>query len=81
MTIKEGNPIPDGTLAEFVQVETESCGLGPNPFKVSEQAKGKTVALFAVPGAFTLLVPSSICPDTLRPPTSSRLKASTKSGA
>lgn len=53
MTIKEGNPIPDGTLAEFVQVETESCGLGPNPFKVSEQAKGKTVALFAVPGAFT----------------------------
>src|SRR5690554_183297 len=53
MTIKEGDRIPDGTLAEYVQVETEACGLGPNPFNVTEQAKGKTVALFAVPGAFT----------------------------
>src|SRR5690606_31010202 len=53
MTIKEGDRIPEGTLAEYVQVETDACGLGPNPFKVGEQAKGKTVALFAVPGAFT----------------------------
>lgn len=53
MTIKKGDRLPDGKLAEYVQVETEACGLGPNPFNVAEQAKGKTVALFAVPGAFT----------------------------
>jgi len=53
MTIKQGDRIADGALAEYVQVETEGCALGPNPFNVAEQAKGKTVALFAVPGAFT----------------------------
>jgi len=53
MTINVGDRIPDGTLAEYVQVETEGCALGPNPFNVAEQARGKTVALFAVPGAFT----------------------------
>ena len=53
MTIKAGDRIPDGKLAEYVQVETEACSLGPNPFNVAEQAKGKTVAVFAVPGAFT----------------------------
>lgn len=53
MTIKVGERVPDATLAEFIETETEGCSLGPNSFKVADLVKGKTVALFAVPGAFT----------------------------
>lgn len=31
----------------------QGCSLGPNPVNVAEAAAGKTIALFAVPGAFT----------------------------
>ncbi|GAA4342509.1 peroxiredoxin [Pigmentiphaga soli] len=53
MTIKVGDRVPDGTLTEFIAVETEGCSLGPNAFQVSDLAKGKKIAVFAVPGAFT----------------------------
>lgn len=53
MTVKIGDRIPDGALAEFVEVASEGCSIGPNPFPVAENAKGKKIALFAVPGAFT----------------------------
>ncbi|VCU69541.1 Putative peroxiredoxin [Pigmentiphaga humi] len=53
MTIKVGDRVPDGTLTEFIAVETEGCALGPNAFAVADLAKGKKVAVFAVPGAFT----------------------------
>jgi peroxiredoxin len=53
MTIKVGDRLPEGTLTEFIAVETEGCALGPNAFQVADLAKGKKVALFAVPGAFT----------------------------
>jgi peroxiredoxin len=53
MTIKIGDRLPEGTLSEFIEVETEGCSLGPNKFNVSDLAKGKTVAVFGVPGAFT----------------------------
>ena len=53
MTIKVGDRIPDGTLTEFMETEAGGCSLGPNAFKVSDLAKGKKIALFAVPGAFT----------------------------
>ncbi|OVZ56626.1 peroxiredoxin [Pigmentiphaga sp. NML080357] len=53
MTIKVGDRVPDGTLTEFIAVETEGCTLGPNAFQVADLAKGKKVAVFAVPGAFT----------------------------
>lgn len=53
MTIKVGDHIPDGTLGEFIETATESCAVGPNSFKVADLAKGKKIALFAVPGAFT----------------------------
>src|SRR5690606_39688182 len=53
MTIKIGDRVPDGTLAEFIETATETCAIGPNNFQVADLAKGKTVALFAVPGAFT----------------------------
>jgi peroxiredoxin len=53
MTIKVGDRIPDGTLTEFIAVETEGCALGPNAFQVADLVKGKKIAVFAVPGAFT----------------------------
>ena len=53
MAIKTGDTLPEGTLTEFIEVEQQGCTLGPNGFKVSELAKGKKIAVFAVPGAFT----------------------------
>ncbi|WP_420227017.1 peroxiredoxin [Pigmentiphaga litoralis] len=53
MTIKVGDRVPDGTLTEFIAVETEGCALGPNAFPVADLVKGKKIAVFAVPGAFT----------------------------
>jgi peroxiredoxin len=51
--IKVGDKLPGGTLYEYIEVESEGCSLGPNAFDVAKEAAGKTVALFAVPGAFT----------------------------
>jgi peroxiredoxin len=51
--IQVGEQLPDVTLQEYSEVEGNGCTIGPNPVKVSEAAKGKTIALFAVPGAFT----------------------------
>lgn len=53
MTIKIGDHLPEGMLAEFIETETAGCTLGPNTFNVADLTKGKTIALFAVPGAFT----------------------------
>lgn len=53
MTIKIGDRLPEGTLAEFIDTETEGCALGPNTFQVTELAKGKKIAIFGLPGAFT----------------------------
>ena len=51
--IKVGDPLPDVTLQEYSEVEGNGCSIGPNAVKVKEAAAGKTVALFALPGAFT----------------------------
>jgi len=51
--IKVGDPLPNVTLQEYVEFEGNGCSIGPNPVKVSEAAAGKTIALFALPGAFT----------------------------
>jgi glutaredoxin/glutathione-dependent peroxiredoxin len=53
MAIKVGDRLPEGTLTEMIDAEREGCTLGPNAFKVSDLVKGKKVAVFAVPGAFT----------------------------
>jgi len=53
MTIAIGDRLPEATLTEFVEVEGNGCALGPNAFKVSDLVKGKTVAIFGLPGAFT----------------------------
>jgi glutaredoxin/glutathione-dependent peroxiredoxin len=53
MTIKIGDRLPEGTLAEFIESATEGCSLGPNRFNVSELVKGKKIAIFGLPGAYT----------------------------
>ncbi|ADU98197.1 peroxiredoxin [Alicycliphilus denitrificans] len=51
--IKVGDQLPTATLMEYVEVEGNGCSIGPNPVDVQKAAAGKTIALFAVPGAFT----------------------------
>ncbi len=51
--IKVGDKLPAVTLMEYIDTPTEGCSLGPNPVPVEKAAAGKTIALFAVPGAFT----------------------------
>jgi peroxiredoxin len=53
MTIKVGDSLPEGTLYEFIEVEGNGCTVGPNAFKVQDLAKGKKIAIFGLPGAFT----------------------------
>ena len=51
--IKVGDTLPATTLMEFSEVEGEGCSIGPNPVEVAKATAGKTIALFALPGAFT----------------------------
>ena len=53
MTIKIGDRLPEGTLSEFVETETAGCSLGPNTFPVADIARGKKIAIFGLPGAYT----------------------------
>lgn len=53
MTINIGERLPEGALSEFIEVASEGCSLGPNTFKVSDLTKGKKIAIFGLPGAFT----------------------------
>ena len=51
--IQVGDTLPAVSLAEYSEVEGNGCSLGPNPVDVTQAAAGKTIAIFAVPGAFT----------------------------
>ena len=53
MTIKVGDSLPAGQLQEFIETETAGCSLGPNTFKVEDLVKGKKIAIFGLPGAYT----------------------------
>ena len=46
MAIKAGDRLPDGQLMEL-------GASGPAPVNVAEATKGKTIAVFGIPGAFT----------------------------
>jgi peroxiredoxin len=48
-----GDKLPAGSLQEFIEVEGEGCTLGPNSFDIEKSTAGKTIAIFALPGAFT----------------------------
>ncbi|MBU3619077.1 peroxiredoxin [Polynucleobacter sp. JS-Fieb-80-E5] len=51
--IAVGQKLPNATLYEFMNEETEGCSLGPNAFEVEKLVAGKKIVLFALPGAFT----------------------------
>jgi glutaredoxin/glutathione-dependent peroxiredoxin len=51
--IKVGDTLPAATLMEYSDVEGEGCSIGPNAVDVVKASAGKTIALFALPGAFT----------------------------
>ena len=51
--IKVGDTLPAATLMEYVEVEGNGCSIGPNPVDVAKATAGKTIAIFALPGAFT----------------------------
>ena len=51
--IKVGDALPHTTLMEYSEVEGEGCSIGPNAVDVAKATAGKTIALFALPGAFT----------------------------
>ena len=51
--LKVGDKLPSGNLHEFIEVEGEGCSLGPNAFDIDKATAGKTIAIFALPGAYT----------------------------
>jgi glutaredoxin/glutathione-dependent peroxiredoxin len=51
--IQVGDNLPAGVLMEYSEVEGEGCSIGPNAVDVAKATAGKTIALFALPGAFT----------------------------
>jgi len=52
MTIQIGDRLPAGVLAESTEFG-EACPLGPQEVNVESATSGKTIAIFAVPGAYT----------------------------
>jgi peroxiredoxin len=51
--LKVGDKLPAGSLQEFIEVEGNGCSLGPNSFDIEKATAGKTIAIFALPGAYT----------------------------
>lgn len=51
--ISVGQKLPNATLYEFYDEESEGCSLGPNAFEVEKLVPGKKIVIFALPGAFT----------------------------
>ena len=51
--LQVGDQLPAVTLYEYVPAEGGECALGPDAVDTAQAAAGKTIVLFAVPGAFT----------------------------
>ena len=51
--IKVGDKLSAGSLQEFVEVQGNGCSIGPNSFDIEKTSAGKTIAVFALPGAYT----------------------------
>jgi peroxiredoxin len=51
--IQVGDTLPAATLMEYIEVEGNGCSIGPNAVDVKAAVAGKTIAVFALPGAFT----------------------------
>lgn len=53
MAIKVGDRLPEGKLSEITEFDGAGCPINPHEVNVADAVKGKRVAIFAVPGAFT----------------------------
>ena len=53
MTIKVGDRLPDGKLSESTEFDANSCPMAPKEVNVAEATKGKKIAIFGLPGAYT----------------------------
>jgi hypothetical protein len=54
MTIKAGDKLPDGKLMESLEFDsTTQCAMPPKEVTVSDAVKGKKIAIFGLPGAYT----------------------------
>lgn len=54
MAIKVGDRLPDGKLMETTEFDSATqCAMAPKEVKVGEAAKGKKIAIFGLPGAYT----------------------------
>ena len=66
MTIKVGDRLPEGKVMEFFEEERQGCSVGPNPVDVKEATKGKKIAIFGLPGAFTPTCSAKHVPSYLK---------------
>ncbi len=53
MMIKPGERLPPGILMEMNQVAAPGCPAGPVSVSVQDDARGKRIVIFGLPGAFT----------------------------
>src|SRR5687768_11726583 len=54
MAIKVGDRLPDGKLMESTEFDSGTqCAMPPKEVNVAEAVKGKKIAIFGLPGAFT----------------------------
>lgn len=54
MTIKAGDRLPDGKLTESTEFDSNThCAMAPKDVNVADAAKGKKIAIFGLPGAYT----------------------------
>jgi len=51
--LKVGDRLPAATLHEYVEVASAACAVGPNAVDTAQASAGRTLAVLALPGAFT----------------------------
>ena len=54
MTIKAGDKLPDGKLTESTEFDSAThCAMAPKEVNVADAVKGRKIAIFGLPGAYT----------------------------
>jgi glutaredoxin/glutathione-dependent peroxiredoxin len=54
MSLKVGDQLPDGELKETTEFDSATqCAMAPKDVKVDDAVRGKKIAIFGVPGAYT----------------------------
>ncbi len=67
MAIKVGDRLPDGKLMESTEFDSATqCAMAPKEVSVAEAAKGKKIAIFGLPGAYTPTCSAKHVPSYVR---------------